>query len=137
MTLNPNGSLRSLGSTRPEPRQPKCYWPQASQPSGTDESDSKRIRPLVDPICHSLVTKAEPGDVATRVISPFSINSFASASVCARLETRSSSRVTGLFSGSAIVLPHLIILSARHGGQDLLSSCDPNLFLRFSQNREI
>src|SRR5215813_6229457 len=32
---------------------------------------------------------------------------FASASVCARLETRSSSIVTGLLSGSAIVLPSL------------------------------
>src|SRR5215813_8286415 len=35
------------------------------------------------------------------------------ASVCARLETRNSSIVTGLLSGSAIVLPHLITLSAR------------------------
>ena len=49
---------------------------------------------------------------SSRVISPFSIRSFASASVCARLETRSSSIVTGLLSGSAIVLPHLITLSA-------------------------
>src|SRR5882724_5499121 len=40
------------------------------------------------------------------------ILSFASASVCARLETRSSSNVTGCLSGSAIVLPHLITLSA-------------------------
>src|SRR5262245_27581434 len=40
------------------------------------------------------------------VITPFSISSFASASVCARLETRSSSIMTGLLSGSAIVLPH-------------------------------
>ena len=51
---------------------------------------------------------------SSRVISPFSIKSFASASVCARLETRSSSIVTGLLSGSAIVLPHLITLSARY-----------------------
>jgi hypothetical protein len=35
------------------------------------------------------------------MISPFSINSFASASVCARLEPRSSSIVTGVLSGSA------------------------------------
>src|SRR5262249_47595797 len=41
---------------------------------------------------------------SSRVISPFSIKSFASASVCARLETRSSCIVTGLLSGSAIVL---------------------------------
>src|SRR5215510_2303244 len=38
------------------------------------------------------------------VITPFSISSFASASVCARLEARSSSSVTGLLSGFAIVL---------------------------------
>src|SRR5262249_42657774 len=48
-----------------------------------------------------------------RVISFFSINSLASASVCARLETRSSSIVTGLLSGSAIVLPYLNTFSAR------------------------
>jgi hypothetical protein len=35
------------------------------------------------------------------------------ASVCARLETRSSCNVTGFLSGFAIVLPHLITLSAR------------------------
>src|SRR5215813_2397013 len=35
---------------------------------------------------------------------PLLNQSFASASVCARLETRSSSIVTGLLSGSAIVL---------------------------------
>lgn len=33
------------------------------------------------------------------VINPFSIRSFASASVCARLETRSSSNLTGFLSG--------------------------------------
>jgi hypothetical protein len=49
-----------------------------------------------------------------RVISPFSIKSFASASVGARLETRSSSIVTGLLSGSAIVLLHLTTRSARY-----------------------
>ena len=38
---------------------------------------------------------------SSRVMRPFSIKSFASASVCARLETRSSSNVTGLLSGSA------------------------------------
>jgi hypothetical protein len=37
-----------------------------------------------------------------RVISPFAIKSFASTSICARLETRSYSRVTGPLSGSAI-----------------------------------
>src|SRR6266478_82976 len=41
-----------------------------------------------------------------------SIKSFASTSVCARLETSSSSNVTGFLSGSAIVFPHLITLSA-------------------------
>jgi hypothetical protein len=50
---------------------------------------------------------------SSRVISPFPIKSFASASVYARLETRSSSIVTGFLSGSAIVAPHLITLSAR------------------------
>jgi hypothetical protein len=45
-------------------------------------------------------------------MTPFSIKSFASASVCARLQTGSSSRVTGLLSGSAIVLPHSISFSA-------------------------
>ena len=46
--------------------------------------------------------------------------SFASASVCARLETRSSSRVTGLLSGSAIVLPLLNhpIRPIQHGLRD-------------------
>ena len=43
---------------------------------------------------------------------PFLIKSFASASVCATLEMTNSSIVTGLLSGSAIVLPHLITLSA-------------------------
>src|SRR5437016_12084260 len=38
---------------------------------------------------------------SSRVISPFSIKSCASASVCARLETRSSSNMTGLY----LVLP--------------------------------
>ena len=37
---------------------------------------------------------------SSRLISPFSMRSLASASVCARLETRSSSIVTGLLSGS-------------------------------------
>jgi len=36
---------------------------------------------------------------SSRVINPFSIRSFASASVCARLETRSSSNLTGFLSG--------------------------------------
>src|SRR5215813_3654847 len=49
-----------------------------------------------------------------RVISPFSINSFASASVCARLDTTSSSNVTGLLSGSAIVLSSFDYLFRSH-----------------------
>src|SRR5262249_7774448 len=65
---------------------------------------------------------------SSRVISPFSINSFSSASVCARLETISSSSVTGLLSGCAIVLPHLITLSARHGGREYYLLAIPTSF---------
>src|SRR4029453_5533468 len=63
---------------------------------------------------------------SSRVIS-LSIKSFASASVCARLETRSSSIVTGLLSDSAIVLSLLdhLVRSRQHIGRnrqaDLLS----------------
>src|SRR5262245_18835678 len=41
---------------------------------------------------------------------PFFINNFASASVCARLETRGSSNVTDFLSGSATVLPYVDFL---------------------------
>src|SRR5262245_9773670 len=51
---------------------------------------------------------------SSRVISPLSINSFASASVCARLETISSSSVTGLLSGFAIVLSSFDYLFRSH-----------------------
>jgi hypothetical protein len=59
------------------------------------------------PFLRNLLPKLFPSN------QPFSINNFASASVCARLETRSSSIVTGLLSGSAMVLPYLNTLSAR------------------------
>jgi hypothetical protein len=57
--------------------------------------------------------------------SQFSINSFARASVCARLETRSSSIVTGLLSGSAIYASSLdhFIRPVEHG----LRNGDANL----------
>src|SRR5262245_7292952 len=60
--------------------------------------------------------------------------SFASASVCARLETRSSSIVTGLLSGCGIVLPLLghLIRPREHFDWN----CQTNLFCRLEVNDE-
>jgi hypothetical protein len=53
--------------------------------------------------------------ISGRVISPAQSTTFAGASVCAGLETRSSFNVTGRLSGSAILLSSLDYLSgAQH-----------------------
>ena len=71
---------------------------------------------------------------AARVISPFSIRSFASASVCARLDTRSSSLVTGFYPVLHLwfLIDHLI-----RSCQHVWWNCKSDLLGRFQIDHEL